>query len=139
MPTPFQQAVKTLKKKHKFNQNSIADFLEVKKSTISRCLNGHQGNTGEKFVPDLERLIIHLDSTKKVKRQTKKHSQESVSEVAIEQVPIPLDEMSAFEHANCIKKCTKCGNTTSYSLDGYCVDRACGGRQECIQHINAVS
>jgi hypothetical protein len=71
--TRFQELVNHLKKKHKMTQKQIEYILDLGENTISRCYHMHQGNTGSKFVPDLERLIAKLEEKKSDSRQIKQH------------------------------------------------------------------
>src|SRR5258708_28365232 len=74
MQKDFQKLVKLLKKKYKLFQRDIAYELDVSENTISRCLNGHQGNTGDKFVSDLERLIEACELERSGIKQVKQNS-----------------------------------------------------------------
>src|SRR6266536_1535334 len=61
MQTEFQKLVTKLHKKHRWQMQEIAEELGVGQSTISNCFYRRQGNTGAKFVPELQEIIEELE------------------------------------------------------------------------------
>ena len=102
-----------LKRKHGYNQKTVAYIIDIQASTLSSIIHGHQGNTGEtRVLPELKWLVGKLEG-----RPEPTEDREQENKILTNR---ELKQDGLW-------KCPKCGVLQKpHDINNpYCLDRSC--------------